>query len=316
MPPAEPTQGATIAQTRLALPLLHRGKVREVYSLGHDRVAIIATDRLSAFDVVLPTPIPGKGRVLTALSAWWFRWLQARGLGPTHFIADEPDLPQAAFALPDATPRADLAGRTTIARRGEIIRLECVVRGYLEGSGWKDYRATGRISSIALPAGLRQCDRLPEPIFTPSTKAEPPEHDEPISFEQAAGLLGADLVADLRERSLAIYNAAAEHALSRGIILADTKFEFAWPVDREKGAREPMLADEALTPDSSRFWPADQYAPGRSQASFDKQYVREYLMGLVEGGLWDKSAPGPLLPADVVAHTAERYEAALGLLAS
>lgn len=311
MPSTQHDRGATIAQTCLALPLLHRGKVREVYALGEDRVAIIATDRLSAYDVVLPTPIPGKGRVLTALSAWWFRWLEGRGLGPTHFIADEPDLPASAFDRPGATPRADLAGRTTIARRGEIIRLECVVRGYLEGSGWKDYQASGHVSGVALPAGLRQCDRLPGPIFTPSTKAEPPEHDEPISFDRACGLLGEGLVGDLRDRSLAIYAAAAEHALSRGILLADTKFEFALPLDRVKGAREPMLADEALTPDSSRFWPADQYAPGRAQASFDKQYVREYLSGLVEGGLWDQSAPGPELPEAVVVQTVERYEAAL-----
>ncbi|MFI4881667.1 MAG: phosphoribosylaminoimidazolesuccinocarboxamide synthase [Phycisphaerales bacterium JB064] len=314
MPRAEPTQGATIAQTRLALPLLHRGKVREVYDLGDGRVAIIATDRLSAFDVVLPTPISGKGRVLTALSAWWFRWLEGKGLGPTHFISDTPDLPASAFDVSSATPRADLEGRTTIARRGEIIRLECVVRGYLEGSGWKDYQAGGEVSGVRLPAGLKQCDRLPEPIFTPSTKAEPPEHDEPISVAEASKLLGADLVGKLRDRSLAIYSAAAEHALSRGIILADTKFEFAFPLDHDKGSREPMLADEALTPDSSRFWPADRYQPGKAQPSFDKQFVREYLNDLVSRGEWDKSAPGPQLPESVVSQTTERYETALRLL--
>jgi phosphoribosylaminoimidazole-succinocarboxamide synthase len=314
MPSAEPTQGATIAQTRINLPLLHRGKVREVYDLGQNRVAIIATDRLSAFDVVLPTPIPGKGRVLTALSSWWFRWLEDKGLGPTHFISDRADLPAAAFDLPDATDPARLAGRTTIARRGDIIKLECVVRGYLEGSGWKDYQASGVISGIELSEGLRQCDRLREPIFTPSTKAEPPEHDEPISVAEASKLLGTDLVGELRERSLAIYAAAAEHAAGRGIILADTKFEFAFPLDRDKGSREPMLADEALTPDSSRFWPADSYEPGHAQPSFDKQFVREYLMKLVHAGSWDKSAPGPELPHSVVAQTAERYETALRLL--
>ncbi len=282
--------------------------------MGDHRVAIVATDRLSAFDVVLPTPIPGKGRVLTALSAWWFRWLESRGLGPTHFISDRPDLPASAFDVDGATDPASLRWRTTIAHRGDIIKLECVVRGYLEGSGWKDYRATGRVSGIELPDGLRQCDRLPEPIFTPSTKAEPPEHDEPISIEKASAFLGADLVGQLRERSLAIYGAAAEHAASRGIILADTKFEFAFPLDASRGSREPMLADEALTPDSSRFWPADGYEPGHAQPSFDKQFVREYLMGLVERGSWDKNDPGPELPEDVVKQTAERYETALRLL--
>lgn len=315
MPRAEPSQGATIAQTRLALPLLHRGKVREVYDLGDGRVAIIATDRLSAFDVVLPTPIPGKGRVLTALSSWWFRWLEGKGLGPTHFLSEQAELPASAFTTDDpATTQADLKGRTTIARRGEIIKLECVVRGYLEGSGWKDYQSTGVVSGVELPKGLRQCDRLPGPIFTPSTKAEPPEHDEPISVAEASKLLGADLVGKLQERSLAIYAAAAEHAADRGIILADTKFEFAFPLDHEKGSREPMLADEALTPDSSRFWPADTYEPGHAQPSFDKQFVREYLMGLVRAGAWDKTAPGPELPQSVIAQTTERYETALRLL--
>lgn len=314
MPRAEPSQGATIAQTRLALPLLHRGKVREVYDLGDGRVAIVATDRLSAFDVVLPTPIPGKGHVLTALSSWWFRWLEGKGLGPTHFIGDQANLPASAFDLPDATDPSHLAGRTTIARRGDIIKLECVVRGYLEGSGWKDYQSSGTVSGVELPKGLRQCDRLPVPIFTPSTKAEPPEHDEPISVAQAAKVLGADLVGELQERSLAIYAAAAEHAANRGIILADTKFEFAYPLDHEKGSREPMLADEALTPDSSRFWPASTYEPGHTQPSFDKQFVREYLNGLVDAGTWDKSAPGPDLPQSVIAQTAERYETALRLL--
>ncbi|MEQ8845980.1 MAG: phosphoribosylaminoimidazolesuccinocarboxamide synthase [Phycisphaerales bacterium] len=318
MSDAKIASGTTIARTRLALPLLHRGKVREVYDLGDGRVAIVATDRLSAFDVVLPTPIPGKGRVLTALSSWWFRWLEAKGLGPTHFLSDDPSegaaLPASAFEIDQATDPALLAGRTTIARRGEIIRLECVVRGYLEGSGWRDYQASGVVSGVPLPGGLRQCDRLPEPIFTPSTKAEPPEHDEPISIEEASRMLGADLVGDLRDRSLAIYAAAAEHALARGIILADTKFEFAFPMDRTAGDRQPMLADEALTPDSSRFWPADRYEPGRAQPSFDKQFVREYLQGLVAQGSWDKQAPGPELPDAVATQTADRYETALRLL--
>jgi len=314
MPRAEPSQGATIAQTSLALPLLHRGKVREVYDLGDGRVAIIATDRLSAFDVVLPTAIPGKGRVLTNLSSWWFRWLEGKGLGPTHFVDNRTELPASALDTPGATNPSHLAGRTTIARRGDIIQLECVVRGYLEGSGWKDYQSTGVVSGVELPTGLNQCDRLPEPIFTPSTKAEPPEHDEPISVAEASKLIGADLVGELQERSLSIYTAAAEHAANSGIILADTKFEFAFPLDHEKGSREPMLADEALTPDSSRFWPSDQFEPGHAQPSFDKQFVREYLMELVKNGAWDKSAPGPELPQSVVAQTTERYETALRLL--
>ncbi len=254
--------------------------------------------------------------MLTALSSWWFRWLDAKGLGPTHFLNDESKLPDHAFDVQEATEPSALAGRTTIATRGEIVRLECVVRGYLEGSGWRDYTAAGSVSGVELPAGLRQCDRLPEPIFTPSTKAEPPEHDEPISIEAASAMLGADLVIELRDRSLSIYKAAAEHALSRGIILADTKFEFAFPLDRQGGERVPILADEALTPDSSRFWPADEYEPGHSQPSFDKQFVREYLDQLVAAGQWDKSDPGPDLPAEIVAQTAERYATALRLLTS
>ncbi|MEO1007359.1 MAG: phosphoribosylaminoimidazolesuccinocarboxamide synthase [Planctomycetota bacterium] len=298
---------STLFESTLGLRRLHRGKVREVYELAADRVAIVATDRLSAFDVVLPTPIPDKGRLLTRMSAWWFGWIESRGLGPTHFIGDDPSWPDAAFAPPDATPRDLLAGRTTEAIRGEIIRLECVVRGYLEGSGWRDYHATGSVSGVALPAGLRRCERLPEPVFTPSTKAEPPEHDEPISFEAAVAMLGGDLVGDLRDRSLAIYAAAAEHCASRGILLADTKFEFALPLDRVGGAREAMLADEVLTPDSSRFWPADGYEPGRAQPSFDKQFVREYLETLVDRGAWDKSEPGPPLPSEIVRQTSARY---------
>lgn len=311
MPHAQPIRGFTIAQTRLALPLLHSGKVRDVYDLGDGRVAIIATDRLSAFDVVLPTPIPGKGAILTALSSWWFRWLETKGMGPTHFLDDEVDFPAAAYDVENAIDPASLTSRTTIARKGEIIRLECVVRGYLEGSGWREYQATGSISGVALPEGLRQCDRLAKPIFTPSTKAEPPEHDEPISIERASAMLGADLVGELRDRSLAIYGAAAEHALDRGIILADTKFEFAFPLDRHRGDRTPMLADEVLTPDSSRFWPAEGYAPGRSQPSFDKQFVREYLESLISQGQWNKSEPGPKLPEHIVAQTTDRYTTVL-----
>jgi len=303
-----------ILRTRLALPLLHRGKVREVYDLGEGRLAIIATDRLSAFDVVLPTAIPGKGQVLTALSAWWFRWIEARDLGPTHFLGDEPDLPPAAFDTPDATPPGALHGRTTIARKGEVIRVECVVRGYLEGSGWRDYQQSGTVSGVALPAGLRRCQALPEPVFTPSTKAEPPEHDRPISMERARAIAGKDVADGLRDRSLAIYRAAAEHCLSRGLILADTKFEFALPMDRDRGAGRVMLADEALTPDSSRYWPADAYEPGRAQPSFDKQFVREHLQSLADRGLWDKAAPGPELPAEVVAQTVERYQRAAELI--
>ncbi len=280
---------------------------------GGPRLLIVATDRLSAFDVVLPTAVPGKGRLLNRMSIFWLGFVERAGLARTHLAsAEAADIPASAFR-PGGTTRAELAGRVMIGRRCRVVPIECVVRGYLEGSGWKEYRAAGSVSGVPLPAGLRQCDRLPEPIFTPSTKAEPPAHDEAVSFGQVEALVGQEMAAELRDRSLAIYRAAASHALERGIIIADTKFEFGLPLGDggEPTSEGPILIDEALTPDSSRFWPADSYQPGKPQASFDKQFVREYLEGLVAAGTWNKAAPGPELPEDVVQGTLARYREAV-----
>lgn len=298
-------------ETRLNLPGRRQGKVRDVYTLpghrGRDALLIVATDRVSAFDVVMPTAIPGKGRLLTEISTWWFRFIEQRGLARTHVLStDARDIPDAAFDGPGAaTTRAQLAGRVTVGRACRVVPVECVVRGYLEGSGWKDYRATGSVCGVKLPAGLRQCDRLPEPVFTPATKAPQGEHDENISFDRACEIVGRPLMTRLKDATLAIYAAAAEYALTRGIIIADTKFEFGIPLDDPSG--EPIVIDEALTPDSSRFWPADRYQPGRAQPSFDKQYLREYLQALVDRGSWRKQPPGPDLPAEIVERTLAKY---------
>ncbi|MFG0283336.1 MAG: phosphoribosylaminoimidazolesuccinocarboxamide synthase [Phycisphaerales bacterium JB039] len=300
------------ADAALNLPLVRRGKVRDVYALGDDRLLIIATDRLSAFDVVLPTALPGKGRLLTAISTFWLRWMEAQGLTKTHLLStDVSDVPAAAFEGKATVGPEHLEGRIMIGQRCRVVPVEFIVRGYLEGSGWKDYQKSGAVSGITLPRGLRQCDKLPEPIFTPSTKAEPPAHDEPISFEQACEIIGGPLATDLRDRTMAIYSGAADYARQRGIIIADTKFEFGQPV----GGGEPILIDEALTPDSSRFWPADSYEPGHSQPSFDKQFVREYLQTLTDAGKWDKTPPGPELPDEIVEKTLEKYAEALKRLA-
>jgi phosphoribosylaminoimidazole-succinocarboxamide synthase len=253
------------------------GKVRELYALDDERLLLVASDRISTFDVVLPTEIPDKGRVLTGLSAFWFA--RTRELCANHLLAVRPD------------------GRSLECRRLEMLPIECVVRGYLTGSGWKDYRATGEVSGHVLPPGLRESERLAEPIFTPATKAQT-GHDENITRGEAADLVGVDRLAEVEAASLALYRFASERAAARGIIIADTKFEFG--LDRD-GAL--VLADEAFTPDSSRFWPADAYEPGRPQPSFDKQFVRDYCETLG----WDKTEPGPELPADVVAGTRERY---------
>jgi phosphoribosylaminoimidazole-succinocarboxamide synthase len=253
------------------------GKVREIYELGPDRLLLVASDRISTFDVVLPTEIPDKGRVLTGLSAFWFG--RTRSLCSNHLVRVRPD------------------GRSTEARRLQMLPLECVVRGYLAGSGWKDYRRTGATSGHVLPAGLRESDRLPEPIFTPSTKATE-GHDENIDADAAASLVGKQRFREVERVSLELYRFASAFAAERGILIADTKFEFGVDPD---GAL--VLADEAFTPDSSRFWPADEYEPGRLQPSFDKQYVRDYCERLG----WDKTAPGPELPAEVVAGTRRRY---------
>jgi phosphoribosylaminoimidazole-succinocarboxamide synthase len=270
------------------LPLLHRGKVRETYQVDDERLLLVATDRLSAFDVVFDQPIPDKGRVLTRLSSWWFRALAS--LGPTHYLTDDPaDLPQAATG-------PELDGRVTLVRRAQRIDAECVVRGYLAGSGWAEYQRSGTVVGHRLPDGLREADRLPEPIFTPSTKAEV-GHDENITREQLAGMVGVELAAELEERSLALYRAGAERAAQVGLILADTKFEFGWIDGRV------ALIDEVLTPDSSRFWDAALYQPGASPPSFDKQYVRDF----VSASGWNKEPPAPALPDDVIAGTRERY---------
>jgi phosphoribosylaminoimidazole-succinocarboxamide synthase len=267
------------------LPLLHTGKVRELYDLGGD-LLMVASDRISTYDVVHPTPIPDKGKVLTGLSVVWFGL--TRDIVANHLVSATDGVP------------AELRGRALRVRRLEMLPVECVVRGYLSGSGWKDYQATGSVSGVSLPDGLRESDKLPEPIFTPSTKAEV-GHDEAISFDDVADLVGGEMAARLRDTSLAVYNAVADHARERGIILADTKFEFGTD---EEGLL--TLGDEVCTPDSSRFWPADSYEPGRGQPSFDKQYVRDWAAGTG----WDKTPPAPPIPDDVVAATRERYVAA------
>jgi phosphoribosylaminoimidazole-succinocarboxamide synthase len=277
-----------------SLPLLARGKVRDIYAVGDDHLLIVTTDRLSAFDVVLPEPIPGKGAVLTSVSNFWFR--QTRNIIPNHLA--EKTL---AEVLPDAAERAEVEGRAIVVKKMAALPVESIVRGYLIGSGWKDYQRTGSVCGIQLPAGLRLAERLPEPIFTPSTKAAVGDHDVNIDFAQACELLGAELAEQVRDVSLRIYTTCAAYARERGIIIADTKFEFGLDP-----AGKLVLIDEVLTPDSSRFWPADTYAPGSSPASFDKQFVRDYLETLD----WDKTAPGPGLPDEIIAKTAEKYREA------
>ncbi|PZP60547.1 MAG: phosphoribosylaminoimidazolesuccinocarboxamide synthase, partial [Azospira oryzae] len=262
-----------------SLPFLHRGKVRDIYAVGQDKLLIIQTDRLSAFDVVLPTPVPGKGQVLTALSKFWFHKLAA--VVPHHLTDIDPE------AVVDPRERDQVAGRAFVVRRFTPLPIEAVVRGYLAGSAWKDYRASGRVCGMALPPGLKEADKLPEPLFTPATKAPAGAHDENISFEEMARTLGRERAEKVRAVALRLYTEAARYAESRGILIADTKFEFG--VDE---AGELFLIDEALTPDSSRFWPRDQYRPGTSPPSFDKQFVRDWL----ESQSWDKKAPAPALP--------------------
>ena len=282
----------TLLTTNLAnLPLVHRGKVRETYAVDDRHLLLVATDRLSAFDVVFDQPIPDKGAVLTRLSAWWFD--QLAPLGRSHFVSADPaDLPEEA-----RTP--EMAPRSMLVRRAERVDAECVVRGYLAGSGWAEYGRTGEVCGHPLPTGLREAERLPEPIFTPSTKAEV-GHDENISRTQLADLVGADLARQLEERSIALYVEGARRAAEVGLILADTKFEFGW-IDGELA-----VIDEVLTPDSSRFWDAANYAPGSSPQSFDKQFVRDF----VASSGWDKEPPAPRLPDEVIAGTRDRYVAA------
>ncbi|MBL0921695.1 MAG: phosphoribosylaminoimidazolesuccinocarboxamide synthase [Phycisphaerales bacterium] len=306
-------------ETNLSLPGRRRGKVRDVYEVPASgaeppRLLIVATDRISAFDVVMPTPIPGKGAILTDIAARWFRWIEARGLARTHLLSTEVG------EVPGITgqEREALRGRITLGRRCRVVPIECVARGYLAGSGWVDYQATGAVCGVRLPAGLRSGDRLVDgsgafaPIFTPATKEEQGRHDENISYEQAAAAVGEPVMRRLRDATLAIYSAAHEHALSRGVILADTKFEWGLPLDAngQPTGEDPILVDEALTPDSSRYWPAEDWRPGREQPSFDKQFLREHLLGLVASGRWDKSPPGPELPEPIVRGTLAKYEEA------
>jgi phosphoribosylaminoimidazole-succinocarboxamide synthase len=269
-----------------------RGKVRDVFEVD-DRLLIVATDRISAFDYILPTGIPDKGRVLTQLSVFWFDFLRA--VTPTHFLsANVDDYPE-----PLGRYREQLEGRSMLVKRARMVEIECVARGYLAGSGWKEYRAQGTVCGIRLPAGLKESDKLPEPIFTPSTKAQS-GHDENVSFETVVGMIGEPLARQLRDLTLAVYSRAADYAATRGVIIADTKFEFGFVGD------QLVLADEVLTPDSSRFWPSDTYRPGGAQPSYDKQYVRDYL----ESIHWDKRPPAPELPAEVAAHTSGKYKQA------
>ena len=281
-----------------------RGKVRDIYDLD-DKLLIVATDRLSAFDVILPTPIPDKGRVLTQLSLFWFDVL--KDVIPNHVLSSTE------FPAPFDAYRDDLAGRSMVVRKTQPLPIECVVRGYVSGSGWKDYKANGKICGIALPASLRESDRLPAPIFTPATKATS-GHDENISFDQAASLIGNSLAERVRAVSIELYRRAAAYAAPRGILLADTKFEFGLlhcAIDSPEAVNSLIWIDEALTPDSSRFWPAAQYHPGGPQPSFDKQFVRDYL----ERIRWPKTPPGPELPPDVVAATRAKYREAYRILA-
>jgi phosphoribosylaminoimidazole-succinocarboxamide synthase len=290
------SSSTALLETRLAgLTRIHRGKVRDVFAVDDASLLIVATDRLSAFDVILPDPIPGKGRILNAISNFWFA--ATRHIIPNHLL----DRPLAAV-LPDPAERAQVEGRAVVARRLKALPIEAVVRGYLIGSGWKDYQATGKVCGITLPAGLQQAQQLPEVIFTPATKAAVGDHDDNISFDDMARRVGAELAARVRDTSIALYHFAARHAAQRGILIADTKFEFGLAPDGEL-----LLIDEALTPDSSRFWPADTWRVGSSPPSFDKQYVRDYLETLD----WNKQAPGPQLPPQVIAQTAARYEEAL-----
>ncbi|MEZ5650035.1 MAG: phosphoribosylaminoimidazolesuccinocarboxamide synthase [Burkholderiaceae bacterium] len=288
-----------LLESRIAsLPLIARGKVRDIYALGDDRLLMVATDRLSAFDVIMAEPIPHKGEILTRMALFWFARLH--GIVPDHLTGLDPET----VVAPDE--RDQVRGRSMVVRRLRPLPVEAVVRGYLIGSGWADYRRDGSICGVALPAGLRQADRLPEPIFTPATKAELGEHDENISFERMADTVGAALAASVRDASLALYQRAAAYARERGIIIADTKFEFGLDDDDRL-----TLMDEVLTPDSSRFWPADQWQPGGSPPSFDKQFVRDYLES-VPG--WNKRPPPPPLPAEVIRRSADKYREALRLL--
>jgi phosphoribosylaminoimidazole-succinocarboxamide synthase len=288
----------TIAQTQLPFPLVRRGKVRDVYDVGDDRLLMVATDRISAFDVVMPQPIPLKGYVLTQITAWWLGQLSAAQ--PHHMISAEAN--EISSQLPSLAEYSDVwRGRAMLVQRTRPLPVECVVRGYISGSAWKEYHASGTLAGEALPRGLVESARLEQPIFSPATKAEE-GHDENITFDDVVNTLGGDLAAAARERSLTLYREGRRMAESRGIIIADTKFEFGLDAENKL-----LLIDEVLTPDSSRFWPLDQFQPGRAQPSFDKQPVRDYLEELTRQAKWDKRPPAPDLPTEVIQATTERY---------
>ena len=277
-----------------SLKLLNRGKVRDIYEVDAERLLIVTTDRLSAFDVVMQEPIPAKGLVLTAVSNFWFEKL--KHILPNQLTGDAPE------SVVSAAEAAQVSGRALVVKKLKPLPIEAIVRGYLVGSGWKEYQKTGSVSGIPLPAGLREADKLPQALFTPSTKAEMGQHDENISFEETVKLIGKPLAEQVRDAAILLYKTAADYAITKGIIIADTKFEFG-----QDASGQLHLIDEALTPDSSRFWPADQYQPGSNPPSFDKQYVRDYLESIT----WDKKPPAPKLPAEVIAKTAEKYREAL-----
>lgn len=282
-----------------SLPLLARGKVRDNYAVGSDRLLMVASDRLSAFDVVMGEPIPGKGELLTSMAMFWFAHLE--GIVPNHLTGDDP------VSVVAADEREQVRGRSMLVKRLKPLPVEAVVRGYLAGSGWKEYQQSGLVCGVALPAGLKNASKLPEPIFTPATKAEMGDHDENIDFARMSEIVGAELAVRIRDIAIQLYQRAAALALSKGIIIADTKFEFGLDADGTL-----TLMDEVLTPDSSRFWPVEGYAEGINPPSYDKQFVRDWLeQAHVDGQPWNKKAPAPALPADVIAKTADKYREAL-----
>ncbi|GCL63964.1 phosphoribosylaminoimidazolesuccinocarboxamide synthase [Pseudaquabacterium pictum] len=294
---------STVFETSLhSLPLLARGKVRDNYAVGDDRILMVASDRISAFDVVMGQPIPGKGALLTQMALFWFDRLQH--VVPNHLTGEAPE----SVVAPDEV--AQVAGRSMLVKRLKPLPVEAVVRGYLAGSGWKEYQQNGQVCGVQLPPGLQNASRLPEPIFTPATKAEMGAHDENISFDQMSSLIGADMAQRVRSTAVQLYKEAAAYALTRGIIIADTKFEFGLDADGTL-----TLMDEILTPDSSRFWPLDTYREGTNPPSYDKQFLRDWLEGVrIAGRAWDKRAPAPELPSDVVTNTSNGYKAAIAVL--
>ncbi|MBG81026.1 MAG: phosphoribosylaminoimidazolesuccinocarboxamide synthase [Phycisphaerae bacterium] len=305
------TDVAAVYQTDLPLPGRRQGKVRDIYEVPATAgrppsLLIVASDRISAFDVVLPSPIPGKGRALTDISSKWFDWVREQNIIADHVISTDPaDVPGLS-----EEDYPSVEGRMVLGRAAQVVPVECVVRGYITGSGWKEYQKTGKVCGIDLPADLQLCDQLPEPIFTPSTKATE-GHDENIDFETACTIAGTDVMNRLRDLSLEIYKKGVEFARPRGLILADTKFEFGFALDDNgQPTDELLLIDEILTPDSSRYWPAEDYEPGRDQESFDKQYVRNWLQEICDRGEWDKTPPGPALPEDVIRNSLARYDEA------